>query len=127
MQCPNCQMNIKDDSQFCIHCGTRFSNSMSTTVSQVQNTVPVQPSICPKCQQPIQAGSKFCTNCGLQLATNQVSAPSTPDQILQQNQQALVNEQNERDKYLRAYFGSSYDKVMNSNFSIGTLHINCMV
>ena len=120
MQCPNCQMNIKDDSQFCIHCGTRFSNSMSTTVSQVQNTAPVQPSICPKCQQPIQAGSKFCTNCGSQLATNQVSAPSTPDQILQQNQQALANEQNERDKYLRAYFGSSYDKVMNSNFSIGT-------
>lgn len=32
----------------------------------------------------------------------------------------MTNEQNERDKYLRAYFGSSYDKVMNSNFSIGT-------
>lgn len=120
MQCPNCKMNIKDDAQFCIHCGTKFSTPVSVPVNQVQSAVPAQSSVCPNCQAPIQAGAQFCTNCGTALTTNQGAATATPDQILQQQQQVLINEQNEREKYLRAYFGSSYDRVMDASFSIGT-------
>ncbi len=131
MQCPNCQMNIKDGSKFCIHCGTQFNASMGMQTSQIQSGTP----ICPKCQAPIPEGAQFCTNCGAQLNGGQ------------SNQQVLVNTQNtqigpstqpiqpvvqqsgssldslDKEKYFNAYFNDRYHEVAKSSFSIGTFFL----
>ncbi len=112
MQCPNCNMNIKDDAQFCLHCGTQFANR---PVAPVQTATAAT---CPKCNAAIAPGTQFCTNCGFQIQGAQ--SAQTPDQILQQKQQVIAQEQIQREKYMRAYFGSGYDSVMEGSFSIGT-------
>lgn len=108
MQCPNCKMNIKDGSQFCMHCGSRFSNS---PVPQAQT---VMPSVCPNCNAPVQAGASFCVKCG-----NRISNGQSPNGMVMQPQIQVNNGQNDIEKYQRAYFGKSYDRVMDSSFSLG--------
>ena len=107
MICPKCQMNIKDDARICVHCGMQFNNVQSVEVQK--------PSlVCPSCNSQIDSGLKFCTNCGADLSSVQVN--STP--VVQST--PVINNENDRDRYLRAYFGKNYDSVMKSDFSIGT-------
>lgn len=111
MQCPNCQMNVREGSQFCIYCGTQFSG-IQTKQPQVSTNA------CPKCNAPIAAGAQFCTNCGEQLNGGQVQAPTVPQPV--QSVEPVVKETIDYDKYLNAYFNHRYTDVAKSNFSIGT-------
>ena len=126
MQCPNCQMNIKDDAQFCMHCGASFNNPQQTQVPEQSGS-----NLCPSCNTPIIAGTQFCTNCGANLGNNQVSNPtqvnqqipaqSTQSQVLSQvGVQTSTNNRVDMEKYLRAYFGFRYNSIISSNFSFGT-------
>ena len=119
MQCPNCQMNIKDDAKFCIHCGTQFNVSMGTQVAQVQSGT----STCPKCQAPIQEGAQFCINCGAQLAST-ASQPAQTNQIMNvyTPEQAQADKA-AQEKYFRTYLGSRYTSITNANFSFGTFFL----
>ena len=103
MQCPNCNMNIKDDARMCIHCGMQFNSSL---VPPVQN----QLIVCPNCKANIESGVQFCTQCGSKINPEMVGTMP----------QVQVSNAND-DRYLRAYFGSKYDSVMKYDFSIGTL------
>ena len=128
MQCPTCQMNIKDGSKFCIHCGTQFNTPMSMQATQVQSGVP----ICPKCQAPIQEGAQFCTNCGNQLGSGQanqqvlVNSQSTQATPSTQPIQPVVQQSGssldliDKEKYFNAYFNERYHDFARSSFSIGT-------
>ena len=95
MQCPNCQMNVREGSQFCIYCGTQFSG-IQTKQPQVSTNA------CPKCNAPIAAGAQFCTNCGEQLNGGQVQSPTVPQPV--QSVEPVVKETIDYDKYLNAYF-----------------------
>lgn len=93
MQCPNCNLNIKDDASFCIHCGARFEGNTpapSTPQLNQNNSMPSQ-------NNPVQNQNNN------QVAYSMPQANNT-----------------DRDKYIRAYLGSRYNKVMNSDFSWGT-------
>lgn len=104
MQCPKCNMNIKDDAKICMHCGTQFNNSLSAPVQK-------QMVICPNCKASIELGVKFCTQCGAEINPETVS-PVPQVQVSSTNADS--------DRYLKAYFGSKYDSVMKCDFSIGT-------
>lgn len=63
MQCPNCQMDLQDNSTFCIHCGSRFNNQPQSVEQSMQqsNQSFVK---CSKCGATNSSGSQFCMNCG---------------------------------------------------------------
>ena len=42
MRCPNCQMNINDDSKFCIHCGKSFNQVAEQNIYNNANQVTEQ-------------------------------------------------------------------------------------
>ena len=132
MLCPTCNMNIKDDAQFCIHCGTQFSNSPAPQGQAIQQGVqsnqpnhpgqPVQQTLpqnntCPKCNMALQPGASFCTNCGAQLGTVQPFAQVT---------QTAAQKQDEREKYYQAYFNNKYHEVAQKGFSFGTFFLGCL-
>lgn len=111
MQCPKCQMNVKEGSQFCIYCGTQFSG-IQTQQPQISTNV------CPKCNEPIAPGAQFCTNCGEQLNGNQIQALTTPQPV--QSVEPVVKKTIDYDKYFNAYFDHKYTDVAKSSFSFGT-------
>ena len=106
MQCPNCSLNIKDDASFCIHCGARFENNMSTPPSTPQlnqnNAMPMN--------NNVQVNN---TN----VQTNNTVQNQNNNQVSYSMPQA---NKVDTDKYLRAYLGGRYNNVMNSSFSWGT-------
>ena len=65
MKCPKCEMNINDNSKFCIHCGYQFNNEQNSKY-------------CISCGSEIIPGSKFCGVCGAGFGTN-VSVPAKTD------------------------------------------------
>ena len=142
MQCPKCNMKVADGAKMCLHCGTQF------TYTQVQPDTQVLPEAtgeiqCPNCQAFVSGASQFCTNCGARLKTNVQQAPnqqyrdlpqgqtpvqqfSTNSGTIQANAQVLkshaqwAQDQEDRIKYQKAYFGKDYQKVTTSNFSFST-------
>ena len=97
MQCPNCNLNIKDDASFCIHCGARFEGNTPSAPQLNQNTVVQNSNVAQNQNNPVQNQNNN------QVAYSMPQANNT-----------------DCDKYIRAYLGGRYDKVMNSNFSWGT-------
>jgi len=147
MECPNCKMNIKDDAQFCIHCGTNFGGGLNQN-QLVNNTMNGQPAsnvgqplgatqmqtntlgtgggVCPSCGTAIKDGNHFCINCGARVTDQEINNPQPlsnqpSNQANAINPKPLTTNKPDREKYYRAYFGSSYDTVRNGSFSIGTL------
>jgi class 3 adenylate cyclase/tetratricopeptide (TPR) repeat protein len=57
MQCPECQFENPEDSNFCLECGQKIEQK------------------CPQCNKMLPAGAKFCNGCGYKLITK-----STPSQ-----------------------------------------------
>ena len=57
MQCPKCQFDNPDDSNFCLECGQKLEQK------------------CPQCEKALPGGAKFCNGCGRKL-----TAKSTPSQ-----------------------------------------------
>jgi class 3 adenylate cyclase/tetratricopeptide (TPR) repeat protein len=51
VQCPRCQVENRQEAQFCSECGHKFEIS------------------CPECGNTIRANSKFCDSCGCRLET----------------------------------------------------------
>ena len=54
MKCPNCSMNINDNSKFCIHCGKQFN-------------VQTEKRYCLSCGAELIDNSNFCGVCGMEL------------------------------------------------------------
>lgn len=104
MQCPNCQMNVKDDAQFCIHCGAHFENQGVPNTSNVgTNNV----------QQPVVQSAGNVQQTTVQ---NQAQPMVGSQEFFNQ----IKAKQDSSDKYYREYLGSNYDNVMESRFSFGT-------
>ena len=57
MQCPECQFENPEDSNFCLECGQKLEKK------------------CPQCEKSLPVGAKFCNGCGYKL-----TAKSTPSQ-----------------------------------------------
>jgi len=57
MQCPNCQLENPQDSNFCLECGQKLEQK------------------CPHCEKTLPVGAKFCNACGHKLTVT-----STPSQ-----------------------------------------------
>ena len=74
MKCPNCNMNINDNSKFCIHCGKQFNQ--------------VEGKYCVKCGAELIPGSSFCGVCGMSLTPN---APTNTN-VVPTNNNSDVNE-----------------------------------
>jgi class 3 adenylate cyclase len=49
MQCPNCQFENPEDSNFCLECGQKLEKK------------------CPQCEKVLPVGAKFCNGCGYKL------------------------------------------------------------
>lgn len=116
MQCPNCKMNISDSSRICLHCGLQFNQIQSSS------------GVCPNCKASVNPTDQFCISCGTNLAS--ASASVSTSQVAQQTPQQQVgvpfvkqNNAINKEPYLRAYFGKSYDHDMTSHFSIGTFFL----
>lgn len=118
MQCPNCKMNVKDDSKFCIYCGSQFVATPPSPGGK--------PSVvCPNCNTILTPGTNFCTNCGRQINVGQgVQQPvQQPVQTVQESEEQAQAGKIALENYRKAYFGSKYDSVINSGFSFGTLFL----
>ncbi len=110
MQCPKCGNKVSEGSRCCLHCGTM----MEQVIAANQNGAVNQP-----------------TN-GFTQQTNNFNSVNQPQQPMQQNMQqqgyvqptGIVQQSSGRDdkikEYYKYYFGKSYNKVINSNFSLGT-------
>ena len=57
MQCPKCQFENTEDSNFCLECGQKLEQK------------------CPQCDKVLPVGAKFCSGCGHKL-----TATSTPSE-----------------------------------------------
>ena len=57
MQCPNCQFENPDDSNFCLECGRKLEKK------------------CPRCGKALPIGAKFCNGCGHKLIATTIPSP----------------------------------------------------
>lgn len=58
MKCPNCNREIPNEANFCLHCGTKIVKD--STIE------------CPSCHHVIPSDSKFCPDCGTKLQVVEV-------------------------------------------------------
>lgn len=94
MKCPNCNVGILDDSNFCTSCG----------INIIQYGLSVDTVICYSCNQPNKKDANFCTNCraplteqaktSAQLTLQQAQVKLQMESLRMQNEQLQVqNEQ----------------------------------
>jgi len=57
MQCPQCQFENPENSNFCLECGQKFERK------------------CPQCEKTLPASAKFCNGCGRKLTTKPTPFP----------------------------------------------------
>jgi len=57
MQCPECQFENPEDSNFCLECGQKLEQK------------------CPQCEKPLPFGAKFCNGCGYKLTKKSAPLP----------------------------------------------------
>ena len=75
MKCPNCNMNLSDNSKFCLHCGKQIDQQ--------------EKKYCISCGAEIAAGTNFCGVCGMGLNPNN----SEPNKVVNNNQNNVPNEE----------------------------------
>ena len=56
MQCPECQFENPEDSNFCLECGQKLEQK------------------CPQCEKALPIGAKFCNGCGYKLVAKPTSS-----------------------------------------------------
>ncbi len=58
MQCPKCQFENPDNSNFCLECGQKLEPK------------------CPQCEKALPVGAKFCNECGHKLTLKPIPSPN---------------------------------------------------
>ena len=109
MKCPNCEMNIKDGSTFCIHCGSMWQNIESPAGAPSLGTQATVPGL-------LQDKPLYSQNSPANKLMNQSSAQT---QLM--NRQIRLQRELQIDEYVKEYIGPQYEKYRKGFFSWGAL------
>ena len=113
MKCPNCEMNIKDGSTFCIHCGSMWQNVESPVGAPSLGTQNIATGL-------IQDKPMYTQNSPANKMMNQSS-----NQMQLMNREIRLQKELQMDEYVKEYIGPQYEKYRKGFFSWGTLFFTC--
>jgi class 3 adenylate cyclase/tetratricopeptide (TPR) repeat protein len=85
MECPNCQLDNREEAVFCLECGTELGIK------------------CPGCEKPLPPRAKFCDACGRDLRPPQKTEPQIPEPTPAKDTPPLKPIESER-KHVTALF-----------------------